>query len=444
MLSLATYSQALEYLYSFLPGESRGHKMSLDLSRMNFLLDQMGNPHRTFKAIHITGTSGKGSTSYLAAAILQEAGYQVGLYASPHLQKPNERMVVQGQSIDDETFTKYLGRLHPIIETMGENINLGYPSYTEILTAMAFLYLSEKCIDIGVIEVNMGGTGDATDVLQPDVAIITNVDKDHLEFLGPTIEDVARKKAGIIKKGCVAISGASQPAIQSIIRERCKEQKTPLLQLGSEINITAGKANNIFSLNISERQFTNIQMKMFGKHQHSNAALAIASALQIDYKKIITEEYIRSALAKAELPGRLEIVNRSSKVILDGAHNPAKMRALAQSLREDFHWKSLHLVFGCKKDKQYDEMLKEILPPADFVYMTASTLPTDAGFNSAAPGSDLVKTARGITPGKTFMELGSVADALNKAEKLATSEDVICVTGSLYIVGEARNYFKLT
>ncbi|MDP3725102.1 MAG: folylpolyglutamate synthase/dihydrofolate synthase family protein [Nanoarchaeota archaeon] len=425
-MRIHSYNSAVRYLESLIPDPAKKRQGNMRLERIEHLLRLIGNPEKSFKSIHIGGTSGKGSTAYITAAILKEAGYNTGLHLSPHLEKINERLQINGKLISDKEFTNLVAWIKPYVKQVEKEGEYGAPSYFEVLVAMSFEYFKRKKVEIAVIEVGLGGTLDATNVIHPLVAIITNVGLDHTEILGNTVEKIAREKAGIIKEGIEVVTAATQKSVLGIIKKCCKEKHARLTIIEKRPNVPP--------------------LRPIGEHQKVNAACAIMAIKKLGFK--VSETAIERALLHVQIPGRFEVIEKLKKptIVLDGAHNPAKMRALVDTLRQFFAKRKITFVFAAKKGKDAEAMLRLLAPLAEKFYFTRFQATTDFGKNQSMNPEELGKILKKINRSiqtetsqnskKTFYKI--VADSKRNFQLSTFNFQLICVTGSLYLVGEAR------
>ncbi len=417
------------------------------LERMRVLLALLDNPQNKFKSVLVGGTSGKGSTAYFTSHILTTAGYKTGLTISPHLQRINERIQINGKAISDNKFVKLTTSMIRIIEVM-KKMEVGAPSYFEILIAMAFLFFAREKVDIAVVEVGMGGEYDATNTLYPLIAVLTNVSLDHTNVLGKTVEKIARTKAGIIKglinnssfiiNHLVVITGAKQPSVIKIIEERVRKVGAKLLRLGKDFGLT------------------NFKVSLLGDYQKENASLAIETVRELrDCGFKISENAIRKALQTAFFPGRFEIIklkieNCELKIVLDGAHNPAKMEAFLQSLKKIFPKARKIFVVAFKEDKNIKAMINKIFKVADVVIFTRFQAKTDMSVSASADALKIKYQILKIKNTKRKIEIFYINNskkALQKALNILMTQypnvpSIVVVTGSLYLVGEVRDFLK--
>lgn len=434
MFAIRRYHEARKYLESLIPDEMNKRKGHLRLERISHLLSLLGNPEKTFKAIHVGGTSGKGSTAFLLSSLLSAAGYRVGLHLSPHLQVITERMQVNNRFISASRFCDLIESIKPFIERVDKEGSFGKPSYFEALVALSFQYFAMQKVDLAVIEVGLGGTLDATNVISPLVAIITNVDLDHTEILGDTVEEIAQDKAGIIKEGVKVVSGASQPSVISIIQKRCEEKQAPLMLLGKEVLIKEENSSSLFSIVTPKKEYRNLSLSFYGAHQKKNAALALGALEYLEeFGFFVSDEVICSTFAYLQFAGRIEIARRDPLLIFDGAHNAAKMKALVSALKAGFPKKRFTIIVGFKKGKDARSMLRILLPLSKKFVFTRFHSMTDTG-------KDISQDPQALT--HIIDEIGQETVPREIQEEIAAfPQGDVLVTGSLYLVGELRNRF---
>jgi dihydrofolate synthase / folylpolyglutamate synthase len=320
---------------------------------MELLLEEFGNPEQKIPAIHLAGTNGKGSTLTYLASIFTEAGYNVGTYTSPAINKINDKVKFNGKEISDDDFAKIIEQLKPAIEKLGLT-DFGPPTEFELMTAIAFQYFATvKRPDIVLVETGLGGRLDSTNVVTPLMSIITNIGHDHMDLLGNTIREVAIEKAGIIKKSVPVVSGCKQEDAIEVMRERSNKLGSQLYQLG--VDFTCEYNKDSFSFYSQNQQYVNLQTGMLGKHQQENASLAIMAIHCLD-NFLISESSIRNGLIKAKIANRIEIVQENPTIIFDGGHNPEGMEALANTLTTSFSNKQIYVLFCAMKDKDIKGM----------------------------------------------------------------------------------------
>uniref|UniRef100_A0A7C4VRG1 Dihydrofolate synthase/folylpolyglutamate synthase n=1 Tax=Desulfatirhabdium butyrativorans TaxID=340467 RepID=A0A7C4VRG1_9BACT len=400
--------------------------VKLELGTIRRMLAGLGNPQDSFKTIHIAGTNGKGSVAATLYAILMEAGYSVGLYTSPHLVQFNERIAVDGQLATDEEILEAYLSVRSI--SPGER----EPTFFEYTTAMAFSVFAKRHVDWVVVETGMGGRMDATNVIVPVVSIITNVGLEHQQYLGRTLEEIAWEKGGIIKKGVPVVTGASQPKVLSVLQAIADIRKCELYRLKKDFNIQKNSDGTI-SYRGMDHAYPNLELQLIGDHQLKNAALSIATCeLLRDRQVLIDERAIREGLRSTRWPGRLEIVRQSPELILDGAHNLDAARTLAKHLETAYAGRDITLVIGILSDKPYEKILKILVPLCKRVICTKPKI------DRALPVETIENISRKIV--SDVITVPKVDRAVQTALQKAKPNDVICVAGSLYVVGEAKAY----
>lgn len=404
-------------------------RMVPDLDRIRSLAELLDHPELTYRTIHVTGTNGKTTTARLAARILCAQGIRAGLYTSPHLTSATERLALCDEPIGEQEFADAYAHLLPYLEEVdrrGERV-----TYFETLTALAYLWFADKPVEVGVFEVGMGGTWDATNLIRSEVAAICRIGLDHPE-LGSTVEEVATEKAGIIKSGSVAVIQEQRPEALAVIEARAGEVGADLRVEERDFGVddrrvaVGGQVLTVRGLNAT---YPDLFVPLHGRHQAHNTAVAIASCEAV-LEAPLTEASLRETLADSRSPGRLEVVSRRPLVVLDGAHNPDGAAALATALGEEFVWQQLHLVIGVLETKDVDGIVEALAPRADAAYACANGHP-----KSLPPERIAVACEKNGLPVRTFDSVGSALDA---AEDSAGDDDIILVTGSLYTVADAR------
>jgi dihydrofolate synthase/folylpolyglutamate synthase len=434
-----SYAAALDQLNSMAPelyakvGQPR-RKFSLDEVRI--LVAALGNPQKEFRSVLIAGTNGKGSTAATLASILTEAGLRVGLYTSPHLERPNERIRVGRTEIADDDFARLFFLVSDTADQMLKERKLPQqPSYFEMLTALGFLWFAERKVEIAVLEVGMGGRLDATNIVEPLVSVVTDISLDHMEWLGPTVAAIAREKAGVLRRGGTMITLPQHPQANHVLGEVATELGVRGVSAVEYLPATEAKGNYaVEALGAAVK----VDSPLAGAHQQRNVALAIAAAVELGTRHGfgVSAAAIEEGIKRTHWPGRLEQIERGGVVwILDVAHNPAGAWALRAGLRGILETLGLEgrgprvLVFGCLRDKPVNEMAQILFPLFERVILT----PLHAA--RAATMEDLAAAA-GST-GTPFLIAESVADALRLAKELAGGDPAV-VSGSVYLVGEAR------
>ncbi len=413
-----------------------GRSLKWDLANIGAVLERLGHPERQFPSVHIAGTNGKGSVAAMVAAILRAAGYRTGLYTSPHLVRINERIAVDGGAVSDEEFAAAFNVItEPIEALLAENVLPNYPSYFECLTAMALWHFAQAKVDAAVLEVGLGGRLDATNVVTPEVAVITAIDFDHEHYLGHSIEQIAAEKAGIIKPGVPVISAASHPVAREVIAQRAAESGAPLVDVEADYSVETLRTHDFGRYEFVVRGVDGFALpvapSLRGAFQVENALVAVAVARQLAAAGWrMTERAMADGIAAAEWPGRLELVRREPLLLLDGAHNPAGVRQVLRFWVEHLPGRRIHLVYGTLRDKAVEEAAELLFPYA------ASVTVTQPGTPRAASVELLARLARTYNP--TVGVEADPARALAVALERADADDVIFVTGSLFLVGDCR------
>ncbi|MBU0494930.1 MAG: bifunctional folylpolyglutamate synthase/dihydrofolate synthase [Chloroflexi bacterium] len=415
-------------------------RMRERMPRLRYLLRRLGNPQNRYAILHVGGTSGKGSTVTLLAAILQAAGHRTGLHTSPYLQSPTEKLVVNGQPASLAQLTEAVEACRSLFEEMREDSVVGRLRYSDVWVALPLVYFAQAQVDYAVIEVAMGGRYDYTNLVEPIVSAITTVDYDHLLPLGSTLPEIAWHKAGIIKLGVPAVTGVTQPELLSILREESERQAAPFFQVGKDTQYVIRQLDQNGSRfdfhGLDGDLWRDLHVSMLGAHQVANAAVAI-TALQAAqrYGQIdLAEPAVRAGLEQARFPGRLEIVQRRPLVLLDGAHNPEKMTSLRHALDTLFPARRCILVMGAMATKDVVPLVAPIAPLADHIITTAPHIPGKDAIDPALMAHALREQGWGS-------QITSEPDPLEAVEQAlawAGDDDLIVVTGSLYLVGEVR------
>jgi dihydrofolate synthase / folylpolyglutamate synthase len=400
-------------------------KMRFGLKAISELLSQLGNPQNSYKTILIAGTNGKGSTATMIASILCSAGYKVGLYTSPHLVDVRERIVINGKKIPLKEFNRTIADVKDKKEQP--------VTYFEFLTAVAFVYFQRQKVDIAVMEVGLGGRLDATNVCKPLVSVITNISLDHMDYLGNTLDSIAREKAGIIKQKGICITAAKQKKVVDVLRDVCQRRHAKLYCLSSDIKIKKQK-DGFLNYEGLYHNLKNLKIPLQGDHQLSNAALALA-AIELCAKKgfSIADAAIYAGLKNTHWEARLEVLQNQPLFLLDGAHNPAGISVLCRTFKKDFSYRRLILIFGALADKDYRQMLQKIVPLASIIILTQ--LKT----KRAVPVNDIMETVKKM--GYPAIVTENVKQAIERAQAMAKKQDLICATGSFYLAGEVKQAF---
>ncbi len=423
MAAFTDLAQATAWVFDL---QKFGIKFGLS-STLN-LLARLNLDHRQSQYLHIAGTNGKGSVAAMLSAVLTRAGYPVGLYTSPHLVHFQERYRLGDREI---SAPRLLDLINQVREAVAE---VEPPTFFEFATAMAFLYFSQEKACPIILETGMGGRLDATNIVEPLAAVITNISLDHQEHLGEGLKTIAGEKAGVIKPGVPLVTGARQKGVLDLFALRCREVKAPMYLRGRDFR-AQGRFRGRFAYQGLFGEINNLTLNLVGRHQYGNAALALA-VLEILKRQgfEIGEDAIREGLLQTRWPGRLERITQDPRVLLDGAHNPDAARILAQTLMQTRGNGRLILVLGVMADKDVDTILARLLPLAQTVVFTRPQ------YFRAAKVEDLAARAQAYN--LEIIKVPQVAGAIRRAQELAGPGDRIVVSGSLYTVGEAKEYFE--
>jgi len=423
------YQETIDYIYAL-----QKHGIKLALSNTMTLMEIMGDPQRKFRSIHVAGTNGKGSTSAFTASMLQAAGYRVGLYTSPHLVSFTERIRINNVPLSEDKVVELAQRVREGYQSLSQDDQRLNPTFFEVTTAMAFTYFAEEGVDIAVIEVGMGGRLDSTNVITPLVSVITNIDREHTEFLGDTLELIAAEKAGIIKPGVPVVTGAIQPEVIAVIEQEARAKNTSVYRLNRDFSHGApsSEQQQSFSYQGIKASYENVLINMRGHYQVDNACLAIAIVELLGGRGLVVDEQaLRRSLAQAKWEGRLERVAQRPDIYLDGAHNPASANVLATAVKElKASYKRMVLIIGILGDKDYRGIISELVPHAEQVIVTKPQY-------SRAMDVQALATEIGMLHGSVD-SAETVALAISKAREISSPDDLILITGSLYVVGDAR------
>lgn len=438
---ISSYSTAVRYLYDRADVERmrvvRYDEKTFKLDRMRKLLALLENPHEQVKMVHVAGTVGKGSTVAMIASMLQGGGYAVGQYTSPHLVDVRERIMINGHMIGRNEFTELMKQVSEAAAELDSE-----PSFFEVMTAMAFKYFAEEAVDVAVIEVGLGGRLDSTNVIRPEVSVVTTIDYDHTRILGESLAEIAREKAGIFKKGVPAIIYESTPEVEKVFREVAEKVGAPLRVVNKDIEFSSrfcatpelGPHTRVCLFTPTSR-FEHLPVPLPGEHQAINCGLALAAVDALRASGIdVKEDKLTTGLAATKIPGRMQLVWDRPRILVDGAHNPASVSALMRCAGAHVPYDSMVCIFGCCADKDVGAMLDRVNLGADKVIFTrASNTPR------AADPDELQKTFMERS-GKMSQVAKTLPQALEIAARAVSREDLICITGSFYLVGEAMKH----
>lgn len=442
---IPNYTAALKYL---IEGRldiertrlSRLRKTEFKLDRMRAMLRAMGDPQNDLRVVHVAGTKGKGSVCEMVAASLHACGYTVGLYTSPHLVDLRERIRIGGEVITYPAFTKAMQACAEAIAQIEKRH--GQPTYFELMTALALRHFVDQAVDIAVIECGLGGRLDATNVIHPDVTAITSISLDHTDVLGETLPEIAREKAGIFKKGVPAITFEQAPGVIEAMQEVAESVGAALDVVGKQIEFSYRfEANPKYGphtcvcLSTDRSAFEHLVVPLPGEHQALNAGLALAILDRLRAVGFETPETkVIAGLEGLRVPGRMEIVHQSPRILLDGAHNASSIKALIRSIGAHVPYDSMVVIFGCSEDKDIAGMLRHLSLGADKIIFTRAR-----GNPRAVDPHDLQRRFNEIS-GKMSQVEETLPEALTIASRAVGREDLICITGSFYLVGEAKKH----
>ncbi|MBM4145546.1 MAG: bifunctional folylpolyglutamate synthase/dihydrofolate synthase [Nitrospira sp.] len=438
------YDETIRHLYNL-----QKHGIKFGLQNINRLLSAFHNPHKSFLAVHIGGTNGKGSTSAIIASVLQTAGFTVGLFTSPHLISFTERIRVNGEEITGNDVISIAAEIRDIVSALDEFS----PTFFEVVTAIAMLYFKRKEIDIAVMEVGMGGRLDATNIIMPEVSVITNIGYDHKEFLGDTLREIAREKAGIIKEDVPAVISYQDREALDVIKMTADEKHADLYLYGRDFSSLL-KSENVSGLCFDYRDsdsfaIHDLILPLTGAHQMQNASLAIKAArIVLNNLRVSgfpghgkdTIKCIKDGIAAVKWPGRLEFIKENPPILIDAAHNPAAADALARALKRTFleTYKKIIIILGIMADKDIKGIMEPLLPLASEVILTAPS------YSRAASPEHLADIAQSL--GFSDLRIApTVKDAIDVAIRksyhsslITHHSSLVLITGSFYTIGEAK------
>jgi dihydrofolate synthase/folylpolyglutamate synthase len=442
-------AEALAFWFGRINYEQRTPQPAdLKLERMIALLDRLGNPHRHLRVVHVAGSKGKGSTAALVASILRRAGHCTGLFTSPHLCRVEERIQVDDEPISSRELTALLNEVAPAVRALDAQgaAEHGSATFFEVATAMGFLHFARRGVAAAVVEVGLGGRFDSTNVCRPLAAVITSISYDHTRQLGNRLAQIAMEKAGIAKPGRPVLSGAGPPEARTVIEEICRQRGAPLRQLGAEIRyrhepgrITAdGDRLPRVEVITDRRHWPVMEVGLLGEHQAANAALAVAVVEHLREEGIaIDDQAVATGLAGVRWPARMEVLGRRPMVVLDCAHNVASVQAVVDTLQASFPSAGAQagkwlLIFASSSDKDLAGMLRVLAPCFDHLYLTRYR------HNPRSVLPEQLAAVLGGGPGVAFTTHPTAAEAWQAARAAAGPNDLICVTGSVFLAGELR------
>lgn len=447
---IRTYRAALDFLNSLDNYERRPPTTAArargvyTLARIKRLLADLEHPERAYKSVHIAGTKGKGSTATMLASMLQNTGMKVGLYTSPHVLDVRERIAVGGKPIGETAFARIIGRIAAIVSRYREET----PSYFEVLTAAAFEHFRDEAVDIAVVEVGMGGRFDATNVLRPEVCAVTSISYDHTAQLGSTLEQIATEKAGIFREGVPIVSAPQSKEVKAALRQAAEKVKAPLrfagTEPGNQIELSyrfessraVGPQARI-CVTTETSHFDHLAVPLLGEHQATNCGVAVAVLDQLKNRGLpIDDELAIGGLAKVRIAGRLEMICSQPRVVVDVAHNAASIEATMRAIGQNIPSETMVVIFGCCMDKDVRGMLRQVQLGADKIIFTRIKSPRAM---DPADLAAMFQEENGV--GRMAQVAPNLATALEIAQKAVTRDDLICITGSFYLVGEAKRLF---
>jgi len=429
------YDEALKFIH-----DTSKFGSKLGLQNITELLRRLGNPHHSFPSVHVAGTNGKGSVSVMTASILYQAGYKVGLFVSPYLERFTERIQINFQEIPRNTLAELTGQIKQHIDGMIED-GFNHPTEFEVVTALGFLWFARQKIDIAVVEVGLGGRLDATNVIKPLVSVITSISFDHTGILGNTLSEIAYEKGGIIKNGVPVVTYPQPEEAEKVIKALAEERGCPYYSVSFE-NIKGKNATfneQHFDFIWKTKTFTDLVISLPGRHQQINAACALSAVMVLRESGYdIPDNAVYTGLQNARWPGRLEQVMDKPVVILDGAHNPSGAAVLAETVRQYFSSKKILLILGILRDKDVDKITETLCSIADRVTVTKSDnprslLPYELAYIARKYHSDV----------NVFVNLkDAIADGLKWAQKSQDGDRMLVISGSLYLIGNARRIIR--
>lgn len=436
---IKTYRSALNYLNTLTNYERSGMDQytarRMNLTRTSKLLAALGNPHRSFRSAHVAGTKGKGSTCAMLAAMLGACGYKVGLYTSPHIMDVRERILVDGEMIPQTAF----GKAVAVVVNAAKKAKLTDLTFFEVMTAAAFHHFAKSGIEIAVVETGLGGRLDCTNVIHPDVVGITSISYDHMQQLGNTLVEIAREKTGVIKKGIPVVSAPQRPEVRETIRAAAEAMHAPLRMANEdsdfsyrfEFSRAVGRHTRI-CLTTPTSRFEHLHVPLLGEHQAMNCGVALNMLDQLKGRGFtIDDQKAMAGLAEVKLAGRMEIIHEDPRILVDGAHNASSIDALMRAIGQNIPYDSMVVVFGCQRNKDIQGMIRRIQLGADKIVFTRSSSA------QAADPHDLAAEYNEVS-GKIAQVAETLPEAVRIAQCAVSKGDLICITGSFYLVGDAK------
>jgi dihydrofolate synthase/folylpolyglutamate synthase len=404
----------------------------LGLERVTKLVEALGSPHRVYRTIHVVGTNGKSSTTRFISALLEARGLRVGSYVSPHLISLAERQMVDSVPATGEEFCELVARIRPVVEELEKKFPPGeHLTQFEVLTAAAFLYFKEKECDVAVIEAGLGGRLDATSVISSDVQVVTTIGREHTELLGDTLSAILKEKAAVIPQNGKVVAGSLDPEVKAELKEICASRNATCYFLGDEIALLADARAESFDIFGLYGSYTDLHLKVLGSYQRANAAVSVAAA-ELFLGEALDEDQVRAALGSTVVPGRLEVISTQPLCIFDGSHNPPGMEETVRSLEQILERRRLIAVVSILKDKEAEDMMRHLAPCCDIIFATQSSSPR------TLPAEELAAVITGLGRGPEVFIDPDPRSAMVSAYRLATSNQVILVTGSLTLIADLK------
>lgn len=407
----------------------------LGLERTERILHILGDPHKKLKAIHIAGTNGKGSTTAMISKILFESGYKVGMYISPYLEEFEERIQINNKNIPKDDLCRIIEKVSPAINRVVEE-GYNHPTQFEIITCAMFLYFYEEKVDFAVVEVGLGGRLDSTNVIVPLVSVITSISYDHMQILGNTLGEIAFEKAGIIKEGVPIVLYPQEEEALKVIERVSSEKQSMLIKVSKESVQYLSTIDMIQKIKVkTQGEIYDINLALLGKHQLLNCAVAISTIEELIKQGVkIDKRNILSALSDVKWPGRLEVMSKSPLVVIDGAHNIDGIRKLSESIDIYFKYRNMYLILGILADKQVEDMISTIVPKACKVF-------------AVTPHSERAEMAESLKEkiigyNSNCEAVDNYEEAYKKALNMCEKEDILLISGSLYMIGDMRKIIR--
>lgn len=432
--AMNAYEQTLEYIKNLTK-----FGINLGLERITALLERLDHPEKKIRVIHIGGTNGKGSTTAMLQSILKQAGYTVGMFTSPHLHDFRERITINGEMISKEDVTLGIATIKPYLEDMVQ-AGIEHPTEFEVCTALALHYFAEKQPDLVLLEVGLGGEIDSTNVVNPLISVLTSIGMDHMDYLGDTLEKITEVKAGIIKEGVPVVTSSDRPEVLSVIKKRAVQKNAKLIVVGEDVAWQPEGGVGRLSYTGLRRSYRDLEIALLGEHQFINAAaaLAVCDVLEDTYSFNIPENAVREGLRTVKWPGRLERILQDPNVLIDGAHNVDGMMSLAKALKQyadgPLKRKKLVLCMGMLADKEVEKAVEIIVPMADKIIVTKPDSPRAGDWRNVA------RLAEKYLATENVQTIEDTTAAVQEGLRLTGPEDLLCVTGSLYMIAGVRKY----